>query len=319
MKLGIITDEISQDLAHALEVARAIGCSGVELRSMWDGRVDELSPRRVREVRSLLEQHSLECYDIAGPVFKCNLGSPREVIAHFDILKRCRDLAHSLLAPSVRADAPHVRADAPHVRADAPHVRAFTFWREPGVPLEAVWGKIVEQIALAAEIVAEAGLTLAVENEYSVYVGGGALLAKLLDEVEPPNVQAIWDPQNALFDPDAEPPYPDGYEAIKDKIAFCHIKDGVVTADGPKTVPVGDGDALLAELIARLKRDGYDGYLSLETHWRPEGARRPVGLDEAAVCMPGGGTFSGPSAEAGSRLCMANLQRLIEHAAQHEA
>jgi sugar phosphate isomerase/epimerase len=300
MKLGIITDEISQDLAHALDVAREIGCRGVELRSMWEGGVAELSPRRVKEVAALLEQRSLECYNIAGPVFKCTLGSQREVREHVDILKRCCEVAHGLGAPTVRAD--------------APHVRAFTFWREPGVALEAVWGRIVEQIARAADVAADAELTLAVENEYSVYVGGGALLARLLGEVEAArgtgsNVRAIWDPQNALFDPDAEAPYPDGYEAIADRIAFCHIKDGTMTPEGPKMLPVGDGDAMLAELVARLKRDGYASYLSLETHWRPE-----EDMDVATVRLPGGATFSGPSAEAGSRLCMANLQRLVGEA-----
>ena len=307
MRLGIITDEIAQDLAHALDVAREIGCLGVELRSMWDTRIDQLTPGRVREVRKLLEAHSLECYNIAGPVFKCRLDSQRELAAHFDILKRCRDVAHELGCSSRNSlgDAT-ASPGVPRVRANAPTVRAFTFWREPSVPLNRAWGKIVEQIARAAEVVADAGLTLAVENEYSVYVGGGVLLAKLLDGVEAArgtgrNVQAIWDPQNALFDADAEPPYPDGYEAVKNRIAFCHVKDGVVTAGGPKSVAVGEGDAKLAELIARLKGDGYDGYLSLETHWRPDEES-----DEEAVA--GGGP------ERGSRICMDNLRRLIAEA-----
>lgn len=302
VKLGIITDEIAQDLARALDVAREIGCTGVELRSMWDTRVDRLTPGRVREVRKLLEARALECYNIAGPVFKCRLDSRRELAEHFDILKRCRDVAHEL-GFSTRNSSGDASASpsVPRVRANAPTVRAFTFWREPSVPLNRAWGKIVEQIARAAEVVAEAGLTLAVENEYSVYVGGGVLLAKLLDEVGLENVRAIWDPQNALFDPDAEPPYPDGYEAVKDRIAFCHVKDGVVTAAGAKSVPVGEGDAKLAELVARLKGDGYDGYLSLETHWRPDEES-----DEEAVA--GGGP------ERGSRICMDNLRRLIAEA-----
>ena len=302
MKLGIITDEISQDFAYALGVAREIGSSGVELRTMWESGVHELSPGRIREIGSLLEQHALECYDIAGPVFKCDIGSQREIGRHFDILKRCCEVAYEL---------------------GCPNVRSFTFWREPSVPIDSVWSKIVELIARAAEIAAEAELTLAVENEYSVYVAGGVMLARLLDQVEPDNVGAIWDPQNALFDPDAEAPYPDGFEAVADRIALCHIKDGVATPDGPKSLPVGEGKAMLAELVGRLKRDGYAGYLSLETHWRPG-----QDLDEETVRMPRGQAFSGGSAEVAggsaevaggsaevaSRICMANLRRLIEEA-----
>jgi len=288
MKLGIFTDEISQDFPHAIAVAEEIGCSGVELRSMWKTSVQDLTPARTKEVRALLDEHSLECYNIAGPVFKCSIGSQREIDEHLDIVKRCCDAANEF---------------------GSPNIRAFTFWREEGVAVESVWGKLVELIAKAAGIAATAGKTLAIENEFSVLVAGGVMLARLMDEAGAPNIRAIWDPQNAIFDPEAEPPYPDGFEAVADRITFCHIKDGEPTPDGPKMLAVGEGKAMLAELVARLKRDGYTDYLSLETHWRPEGE-----LDEATVRLPGGEAFSGPSAEAGSRLCMANLQRLIEEA-----
>ncbi len=292
MKLGIITDEISQDFPHALAVAREIGCTGVELRSLWDTGLYELSSSRVRTVRALLDEHALECYNIAGPVFKCDLASQREIAQHFDILKRCCDAAHEL---------------------GAPNVRAFTFWREPSAPVETVWGRIVELVARAAEVAAEAERTLAIENEHDTYVGGGRMLARLFDEVEPDNVRAIWDPANVVFDPDAEPPYPEGFEAVRERLALCHIKDAAPAGKSAKCVPVGEGDAMLAELLARLTRDAYAGYLSLETHWRPEGE-----LDEQTLRMPGGQAFSaGPAeglggAEAASRICMANLRRLLD-------
>jgi len=291
MKLGVFSDEISQDFRHAAAVAREIGAHGLELRSIWDTKAHDLPKKRLKEVHAILDEHGLECYDIAGQVFKCSLDSKKEVDEHYDILKRCCDAALEL---------------------GSPNVRAFTFWRKPDVALDDVWPKIVEHITRAAELVAGAGLTLGIENEGSAYIGGGKLLGKLFGEVEPTNVGAIWDPANALFDPQApEPVYPDGFEAIRDRLAFCHLKDGdgvIGRKGGNKYCAVGEGKAMLPELIARLKRDAWDGYLSLETHWRTDKA-----LDEATVRSPNANISAG-SAEASSRICMTNLHKMLEEA-----
>ena len=54
-------------------------------------------------------------------------------------------------------------------------------------------------------------------------------------------------------------------------IRLVHVKDAKKVDDERigEHMPVGEGDAMLRPLFSRLKQDGYDGYLSLETHWRP--------------------------------------------------
>ena len=44
-RLGVITDEISQELSEALDVAEEFALDGVEIRSVWDRKIGRASCR----------------------------------------------------------------------------------------------------------------------------------------------------------------------------------------------------------------------------------------------------------------------------------
>lgn len=77
--LSILTDEISQDLGHALEViAGRFGLGWVELRAMWNKNIARLDAAEIAEPRRLLEKHRLRVTDIASPLFKVDWpGAPK--------------------------------------------------------------------------------------------------------------------------------------------------------------------------------------------------------------------------------------------------
>ena len=122
-----------------------------------------------------------------------------------------------------------------------------------------------------------------------------------------PTVRPIWDPCNELFADNGEPPYPDGYNHIKQDIIHVHLKDGVKdTPDGPVCVPMCEGDIDYRGQLAALIEDGYTGCLSLETHWRP----KPDQIDKELLDRPGGQEFSDLGEEA-SRICLENTLQLL--------
>ena len=95
-------------------------------------------------------------------------------------------------------------------------------------------------------------------------------------------------------------------------MVHMHLKDARrdSTTGEPKCVPVGKGAIDFRGQLKALKNDNYEGYVSLETHWRPEEE-----LSEEEINLPGGEKFS-RLAEKASRICLENLQKLMREITQ---
>jgi sugar phosphate isomerase/epimerase len=288
IKLGVFSDEVSQDLDTAIAVAKEFDLNGLEIRSVWDNPPQKLG-KHAERIRGALDEAGLECYSIASPFFKCELASEEEYTQHLDILRNCIRLAKAL---------------------GTNNVRGFTFWRKESPSLQEAWDSIVEKFREPVSIIEGEGIYLCIENESSTYIASGAVLRRMIEDIGSPNIRVTWDPCNCLFDLTSEPPFPEGYEAVKDVIRLVHVKDARKVDDERlgEHVPVGEGDAKLKELFSRLKQDGYDGYLSLETHWRPSEQ-----LQKDLVDRPGGAAYS-ENAELASRICLENMKKMFEEA-----
>ncbi len=279
---SVITDEISQNFDDVLAVARAFSLEGVEIRSVWDTRIDCLDDAAVRRLRDATERAGLVVCAVAPPFYKCDVDDPGERREHLEILRRAIDVGQ---------------------RLGTRLVRTFTFWKK-GSPPE-VWGRLIESYEEPVRIARELGATLAVENEYACMIGAGSDLARFVREVNQPEVRALWDPCNAFFEGAGERPFPDGYHAVRDLTVHVHLKDATRDAPSakPRLTPLGDGIVDVAGQLDALVRDGYNGFVSLETHWRPDA------LDAETIRLPGGQAFSEKAAVATIQ-CLKNWDRL---------
>jgi len=100
------------------------------------------------------------------------------------------------------------------------------------------------------------------------------LARKLVDDLGSSALKVLWDPSNALYF--NEVAYPDGYDALRGGyVGHVHIKDSF--ADIPRAridfAALGEGQMApyLAPIAENLARDGYDGFVSLESLYRPPG------------------------------------------------
>lgn len=262
---SVITDEISQDFDAVLDVARAFSLKGLEIRSVWDTRVDLLDEAAVRRLKEAAERDGFVICAVAPPFYKCDIDSPEERREHLEILRRAIDVGQ---------------------RLGTSLIRTFTFWKKH--TLADVWNELIDSYRQPVEIARELGATLAVENEAACMIGTGSDLARFVRQIDRPEVRALWDPCNAYYESAAERPYPDGYAQVRDLIVHVHLKDAARDpgATKPRLTPLGDGDIDVAGQLRALVRDGYSGFVSLETHWRPNA------LDEDVVRLPGGRAFS---------------------------
>lgn len=136
------------------------------------------------------------------------------------------------------------------------------------------------------QILQEHDKRMLLEADPSVNTSNHQRLALLLAEIHSAYVQAIYDPGNSIYDPLREVPFPDGYDAIRPYLAHIYVKDAVRTGEEAVCVKVGTGRVAYVPLLRRLRADGYEGWLSMETHYRVNAA-----LLEEQMRLPGGGIF----------------------------
>ena len=71
IKLSVISDELTQDVGRAFEVAsKEFGLSYVELRGVWNKNIINLDEKEIGELKRLLLRFNLQVTDIASPLFK---------------------------------------------------------------------------------------------------------------------------------------------------------------------------------------------------------------------------------------------------------
>jgi glucosamine-6-phosphate deaminase len=283
LRKSVITDEISQDFGEAATLAAESGLEAVEIRSVWEKGPHELDDVDINKIRAILARYGLNVSAISAPVFKCNMDDPGEIEEHFGILKRCVRLAKAL---------------------DARYIRGFTFWVKRD--FEAALPGIISILKRAVPILERENIIMVLETEPSVYAGDARTLVQVLRGVDSPWIRALWDPGNDIFDPGGEIPYPNGYRTIRPYMVHMHLKDARLNEEGkPECVAVGEGAVGFEAHFKELLADGYDGYVSLETHYRKKRA-----LDEALQRRPGGSAFSDGAREA-TEECLIGWEKII--------
>lgn len=260
-KLGIITDEISDELDQALDFITHYSLGYCEIREIWQKNVMTLSQGELNRAKKLIAGHGLRVSSIASPLFKYPLP---EMPAHPDGAL----VFHSTYTDRDSADLLRRSFDIAHFFG-AEKVRIFSFWRvaEP----EKAYPYVRDRLAKAAELASRNGITLMVENEYDLNVGTAKELGRILRDVNSPHLRANWDLANAAMMDDV--PFPDGYREVAGMVSHVHVKDVKRDpASGHLTwAPVGNGIIDWPGQLKALREAQYSGTLSIETHFRPNG------------------------------------------------
>lgn len=105
MKLGVICDGISRDLAHALSVMDEFGLEFAELQFVGDTEVGDHTSEEIAEIKALLERHDTPVSCLSRHIFAgmTTANRPGDALhtKHMDALKRVIAMAHDLGSPLV--------------------------------------------------------------------------------------------------------------------------------------------------------------------------------------------------------------------------
>lgn len=281
MKLGVICDGISRDLAHAIDVMDQFGLEYAELQFVADHEVGDHSAGEIAEIDKLLRDRGKPVSCLSRHIFAgmTTANRPGDALhtKHMDALKRVIEMAHIVGSPLVRI---------------MTQKKEQILWGKGGAEkwnvAHGAWDTMLPLIAPACDLARAEGVTLVVETGNGTMVNSNYTARRLIDDLDAKDVlNVLWDPANNCWC--HERAYPDGYDEVRDGyLGHVHIKD--VQVDTPRaTLEVREmGKGQLADqfrpMADALRADGYDGVISFESVYHPgngnfeDGFRQCIGL-----------------------------------------
>ncbi len=286
MKLSILTDEVSQDLADVIRFATETKLEGIELRSLNGKAFKDLTSAEIHEVRKRVHDAGMQISGVATPVFKCQLDDDAAIAEHVELFRRSVDAAVDL---------------------GCEVVRVFAFLRRSHPATSDDLQRAAEHFPKLLELVRGTAAIVGLENEASCIVATGGETREFLSHLpKDPQLGVVWDPCNVIYLDDVPDPVHEEFPKVADRVIHVHVKDAQRngTKAALKCLELGTGEIDFPAQFAALEKRGYDGWVTLETHWRS------VPLDDEIQHLPAGYSFSA-NAEPASRICMVHLKKML--------
>src|ERR1700712_1630203 len=264
-KVGVISDEISQDFDHAcFVIAKDFGLKHVELREIWGKNLQVVTDAQIAEAQKILAKYDLQVTDIGSPLYKVDFpGAPRSQYGSKQDMHGAEDTTFK------KQDEILERSIALAKQFKTNKVRCFDFWRIDDVkPHRTAINNILQE---AAEKAGRQNVTLVLENEFACNTATGREAAATLAGVASRNLALNWDPGNAVMRGEMDA-FPGGWNVLpKDRLHHCHVKNAVKDGTGKMVwSPVDIGFIDWTAQFRALKKAGYSDAVNLETHWRGE-------------------------------------------------
>lgn len=248
IRLSAFADEISADLNKQIETLRSENISFIDLRGVWNTNVLDLTDQQVAEIKHTLDTQGIRVSAIASPIGKVPINAPFE--EHLHRFRRAIDLAQFFHTPFIRIFSFYAPVAGNRINGNSEGAD-HSIWRN----------EVLSRLGELTNLARSANLILLHENEKDIYGDTIDRCIDLLQNINDPHFQAIFDPAN--FIQCRQIPYPDAYQVLHPWLRYIHVKDAL--ADGT-VVAAGEGVAHWPEILQQLHSDGYDGFFSLEPH-----------------------------------------------------
>jgi len=235
--------------------ADRLGYDGVEVRGIrrtFDlSDAPEFSHENVRKTRKLFEDAGVPVVSIDASSSFCSPDEEAQRAAFSEAVR------HIAIAGEM----------------GAPQVRVFGGDIPEGEPREK-WARILaDNLKRLGEKAAEKRVRVAVET-HDDWCRADQLMP-VIEAVNMENVRPLWDIAHPFSHGET---IEESLERFRGAVVHCHVKDH--TADHTHVL-LGEGIVPIADAVAALKREGFDGYISLEWEkaWMPD-------IEEPEVAFP---------------------------------
>ena len=240
MERFIITgfsDEIDEEVREQFTWLNKLGISWFEPRGIDGKNISNLNDEEVLALKAVMEEYGISVSSIGSPIGKIGIRDDFE--EHLQKLERTIKTAKML---------------------GTKYIRMFSFYIPKGEAYESFTQEVIRRMKAMVALAAENDIILLHENEKGIYGDVASRCLELLEAVDSPNLQAVFDPANFV---QCGQDTKEAYELLKPYIVYMHIKDAL--PDG-SVVPAGYGVGNVEWILKQLYVCGYTGFLSLEPH-----------------------------------------------------
>lgn len=244
IRLSCFADEIAPGLKDQLRVLHALGLRFLEIRTVDDVHVMELSPQALREIRRACDDGGFTITCVSSPIGKERADVPTAAVVRE--AEHAADIADTF---------------------GCPYIRVFSFFRRE-LSQEAAYGLSLERLRSMTAVAQARGKVLVLESGADTVGARSADMLRLLQQIGSPALACAFDP--AAFFVAGDDPFSESLPTLERYIRYVHVKD--VRREGSGRVPAGEGDARIPEIVSALSHRALT--FSLEPHLAYAGAKR---------------------------------------------
>ena len=282
VKIGVITNGISEDLEYALKVMNKTGVKYAELQFVWDKEVGDHTPEEIDKIKKLVDSYGVKVSCVSRHNFNGLSVMDTEVgdenyNLHMAYLKKTIDMAKVLGTRLVRV---------------MTFNKQMVIWGTNGADRWVAggnksWDKFLKLFEKPVQLAEDEDVDLVMETGTNAMIVSGFLARKMIEDLGTKHLKVIWDIANSLYCADI--PFPDAYAEIRNYIGHIHMKD--MKVDIPKATvnfrSLGRGDLApyLEDIANALRKDNYNGVISLESVYRPDGGTFEDGYYKSIEAM----------------------------------
>ena len=275
-------DEASGSIDEQIGACKANGIDYIELRNCDGKNISDFTPDEAKALKVKLDEAGIKVSSIGSHYGK--IGITDDFAPHFEAFKNTVEVAKIL---------------------ETKYIRMFSFYFLNGESRSEYKQEVFDRLTAMVDYANENGVLCCHENERGIY---GDTPERCLEIAEyfGDKIGSIFDPANYILNGCPTKP---GFDAIKDKITYMHIKDAIAAAD--TVVPAGEGDGELEYILGELDKEEKVYFLTVEPHLKTfDGLKNLEVTDELALKM--NEKYSYPDNKASFAAACSAIHNLIE-------
>jgi sugar phosphate isomerase/epimerase len=244
MKCSGIADEAGKPIDVQIKAHKELGWDDIEIRTIDGVNLTGVSDEKFDEVYKKVTEAGMTVSSFASEL--CNWSRPitNDFQVDIDELTRAIPRMHRFNSRIIR-------------------IMSYPNSEENPWPDEEWRDEALRRIGELAKMAEDGSIMLAHENCNGWAGESPENTLYMLEKIDSPALKVIFDTGNTVHKEQDSFGF---YNTVKEHVVHVHVKDAKMTDDGHKHCFPGEGLGNVPEVIADLKKSGFEGAVSIEPH-----------------------------------------------------